>query len=176
MGIPEVQPTRPSALFRAGAKLMGTNSARRFLRSYGWRIDRAVIKLTNGHLSMSLVLPEVLLTHTGAKTGKQRSTPLTYFTDRGRVITIASNYGGDRHPAWYHNVKAHPRVTLSARGYTGAFDAEEVTGAERDRLFDLAKQFVPNYADYEKMAGGRQIPVVAFTEVTGPRPVHGGQR
>jgi deazaflavin-dependent oxidoreductase (nitroreductase family) len=108
----------------------------------------------------------VLLTHTGAKTGKKRSTPLTYFTDRGRVITVASNYGGERHPAWFHNVKAHPLVTLSARGYSGTFVAEETTGAERDRLFDLAKQFVPNYADYEKMAGGRRIPVVAFTETT----------
>ena len=145
---------------------MSTNAARRFLRSCGWRIDRAVIRATNGHLSMSLVLPEVLLTHTGARTGRQRSTPLTYFTDRDRVITIASNYGSDRHPAWYHNVKAHPRVTLSARGYTGTFVAEEITGTERDRLFDLGKQFVPNYADYERMAGARRIPVVAFTEVT----------
>lgn len=143
---------------------MSTDAARGFLKRYGWRIDRAVIKLTNGHVSMSLVLPEVLLTHTGAKTGAQRSTPLTYFTDGGRIITIASNYGGDRHPAWYHNVKANPRVTLSARGYTGTFVGEEVTGAERDRLFDLAKQFVPTYADYEELAAGRRIPVVAFTE------------
>jgi deazaflavin-dependent oxidoreductase (nitroreductase family) len=147
---------------------MGSNSARWFLRHYGWRIDRAVIKLTKGHVSMSLVLPEVLLTHTGAKTGKQRTTPLTYFTDNGRVITIASNYGADRHPAWYHNVKAHPRVTLSTRGYTGGFVGEEVTGTERDRLFGLAKQFVPNYADYEKRAAGRRIPVVAFTEINRP--------
>ena len=167
MGIPVVEPTAPSPLFKAGAKLMGTNAARTFLKRYGWRLDRAVIKLTNGHVSMSLVLPEVLLTHTGAKSGLQRSTPLTYFTDRGRVITIASNYGGLRHPAWFHNVQAHPRVTLSARGYTGTFVGEEVTGAERERLFDLAKRFVPTYADYEKMAGGRRIPVVAFTEEVG---------
>lgn len=165
MGIPEVEPTEPSPLFRAGAKLMGTGAARRFLRRYGWRIDRALIKATNGHVSMSLVMPEVLLTHTGAKTGTKRSTPLTYFTDGGRVIVIASNYGGDRHPAWFHNVKAHPRVTLSTRGYTGTFVGEEITGAERDRLFELAKRFVPNYADYEKMAGPRRIPVVAFTEL-----------
>ncbi|OBB40515.1 nitroreductase family deazaflavin-dependent oxidoreductase [Mycobacterium sp. 852002-51961_SCH5331710] len=164
MGIPEVRPDPPTPLVRAGARLMGTAPARWFLGRIGWRIDRAVIKLTNGHVSMSLVLPEVLLTHTGAKSGQQRSTPLTYFTDAGRVIVIASNYGGDRHPAWFHNVKANPRVTLSARGYRGTFVGEEVTGAERDRLFGLAKQFVPNYADYEKRAGKRRIPVVAFTE------------
>jgi deazaflavin-dependent oxidoreductase (nitroreductase family) len=145
--------------------MMATGPAQSFLRKYGWRLDRAVIKLTNGHVSMSLVLPEVLLTHTGAKTGIQRSTPLAYFTDAGRVIVIASNYGGQRHPAWYHNVKAHPRVTLSSRGYRGTFDGEDTEGAERDRLFGLAKQFIPNYAGYEKTAGGRRIPVIAFTEV-----------
>lgn len=166
MGIPAVRPDPAPPLFRAGARLMQTAPARVFLKRYGWRIDRAVLKLTNGRLSMSLLLPEVLLTHTGAKTGKQRSTPLTYFTDKGRVVCIASNYGGDRHPAWYHNVKAHPRVTLAVRGYQGTFLAEEITGAERDRLFGLAKQFVPNYADYEKMAGSRQIPVIAFSEVS----------
>jgi deazaflavin-dependent oxidoreductase (nitroreductase family) len=166
MGIPEVRPEAPPRIVRPGARLLQTGPARWFLSRYGWRIDRAVLKLSNGYVSMSVVLPEVLLTHTGAKTGKQRSTPLTYFTDRGRVICIASNYGGERHPAWYHNVKANPRVTLSTRGYRGTFLAEEVTGEERDRLFALAKQFVPNYADYEQRAGGRQIPVVAFTEVT----------
>jgi deazaflavin-dependent oxidoreductase (nitroreductase family) len=164
MGIPEVSPDRPSRFVQAGARLMRSGPAQTFLRKYGWRLDRGLIKLTNGHVSMSLVLPEVLLTHTGAKTGQQRSTPLTYFTDGGRVIVIASNYGGLRHPAWYHNVKAHPRVTLAARGYRGTFIGEEIVGSERDRLFELAKQFMPNYAAYEKTAGGRRIPVVAFTE------------
>ncbi len=97
---------------------MATRPAQSFLRRYGWRLDRALIKLSNGHVSMSMVIPEVLLTHTGAKSGQQRSTPLTYFTDGGRVIVIASNYGDARHPGWYHNVKANPRVTLSSRGYT----------------------------------------------------------
>lgn len=165
MGIPEVAPKPPSRFVRAGARLTRTGPVQAFLRRYGWRLDRAVIKLTNGHVSMSLILPEVLLTHTGAKTGQQRSTPLTYFTDGGRVIVIASNYGGRRHPAWFHNVKANPRVTLSARGYRGSFVGEEMTGAERDRLFDLAVQFLPSYAAYQQTTGGRRIPVVAFTEL-----------
>jgi deazaflavin-dependent oxidoreductase (nitroreductase family) len=165
VGIPEVPPNPPTRAIAAGARLMATRPAQEFLRRIGWRLDRAVIKLTNGRVSMSLLLPEVLLTHTGAKTGIERSTPLTYFTDGARVVTIASNYGGAKHPAWYHNVKANPRVTLSARGYRGTFLAEEATGAERDRLFALAKQFLPNYAGYEKMAGDRRIPVMTFTEV-----------
>jgi deazaflavin-dependent oxidoreductase (nitroreductase family) len=165
VGIPEVPPDPPSAFIRAGARMMASGPAQSFLRSYGWRLDRALIKLTNGHLSMSMAIPEVLLTHTGAKSGQQRSTPLTYFTDGGRVIVIASNYGGVRHPAWYHNVKANPRVTLASRGYQGTFVGEEMLDAERDRLFGLAVQFMPNYAGYQKTTGGRRIPVVAFTEV-----------
>lgn len=165
MGIPEVPPNPPSAMVRAGARLTATGPGQTFLRRYGWRIDRALIKATKGHLSISMVRPEVLLTHTGAKSGQQRSTPLTYFTDGGRVIVVASNYGGVRHPAWYHNVKANPRVTLTSRGYQGTFVGEEMLGAERDRLFGLATQFMPNYAGYQKTTQGRRIPVVAFTEV-----------
>ncbi|BBX04765.1 nitroreductase [Mycolicibacterium moriokaense] len=166
MGIPENPPNPPSRFVQAAARFMATGPAKTFLRKVGWRFDRGLIKLTNGHVSLSMVLPEVLLTHTGAKTGKQRSTPLTYFTDGGRVIVIASNYGDPRHPAWYHNVKANPRVTLSSRGYRGAYIAEEMVGEERDRLFALATQYMPNYAGYQKTTQGRQIPVVAFTEVS----------
>lgn len=164
MGIPEVSPDKPSRVLVAGARFMRTRPAQEFLRRYGWRLDRAVIKATNGRVSMSLMVPEVLLTHTGAKSGLERSTPLTYFTDRGRVIVVASNYGGLKHPAWYHNVKANPRVTLASRGYRGTFIGEEATGAERDRLFALAQQFMPNYTEYQKTTGGRRIPVIAFTE------------
>lgn len=165
MGIPEVPPDPPSRFVKAGARFTQVGPVQSFLRRYGWRLDRAVMKLTNGHVSMSMVMPELLLIHTGAKTGQQRSTPLTYFTDGGRVIVIASNYGSLKHPAWYHNVKAHPRVTLSTRGYRGTFVGEEIVGAERDRLFELATQYMPNYATYQTTTGGRRIPVVAFTEV-----------
>ncbi|MGZ8812634.1 MAG: nitroreductase family deazaflavin-dependent oxidoreductase [Mycobacterium sp.] len=161
----EVPPNPPSRFVQAGARFMAKGPMQSFLRRYGWRLDRALIKLSNGHVSMSMVIPEVLLTHTGAKSGQKRSTPLTYFTDGGRVIVIASNYGDARHPGWYHNVKANPRVTLSSRGYQGTFVGEEMLGDERDRLFELATQYMPNYAGYQKTTKGRRIPVVAFTEV-----------
>lgn len=115
-------------------------------------------------MSSAVVTPELLLISTGAKTGRRRTTPLTYFTDGDRAVVVASNYGGSRHPAWYYNVLAHPRVTISAGGYTGTFVGHEVSGAERDRLWNLAKAFIPSYADYERLAGRRTIPVLTFTE------------
>jgi deazaflavin-dependent oxidoreductase (nitroreductase family) len=71
-----------------------------------------------------MVTPLVLLTHKRAKSGGERTTPLIYFTDGDRVILIASNYGGTRHPSWYHNVKANPTVTLAAGGFEGRFVGE----------------------------------------------------
>jgi len=112
-----------------------------------------------------MVTPELLLITVGAKTGKRRTTPLTYFTDSGRAVVVASNYGGSRHPAWYYNVLAQPRVTISAGGYTGRFLGEEATGAERERLWNLAESFIPSYTEYARLAGGRTIPVLTFTEI-----------
>jgi deazaflavin-dependent oxidoreductase (nitroreductase family) len=103
--------------------------------------------------------------HTGAKSGIQRTTPLIYFTDGDREILVASNYGGTRHPAWYYNVTANPTVTLLAGGFEGQFVAEEVTGAERDRLWALAKQWNPGYGQYESSAAARTIPLLAFTPI-----------
>jgi deazaflavin-dependent oxidoreductase (nitroreductase family) len=78
------------------------------------------MRLTHGRLTSIGTWPRcVLLSHTGAKSGIERATPLIYFTDDDRVILVASNYGGARHPAWYYNVKANPNVTLCAGGFEG---------------------------------------------------------
>jgi deazaflavin-dependent oxidoreductase (nitroreductase family) len=136
-----------------------------FLRNISPRVDPMLIRRTRGRLSSIGPWPRfVLLTHSGAKSGIQRTTPLLYFTEGDRVILIASNYGGSRHPSWYHNVKANPTVTLRAGDFEGRFVAEEVTGGERDRLWSTVKQLVPGYNTYESSAGARQIPLLAFTE------------
>jgi deazaflavin-dependent oxidoreductase (nitroreductase family) len=170
MGIPAVDPRTGSALLRIGARLTGSTPGRWLTRRVAPRIDRPLLKMSRGRLSSAMVTPELLLVTVGAKTGRHRTTPLTYFTDQGRVVVVASNYGGSRHPAWYYNVLANPRVTISAGGYTGTFDGQEVTGAERDRLWTLATNFIPSYADYERLARGRTIPVLVFTETTRVKP------
>ena len=165
MGIPEVDPTAGSPLLRIGARLTGNTPGRWITRRVAPRVDRQLLRLSRGRLSSAVVTPELLLVHTGAKTGRRRTTPLTYFTDAGRAVVIASNYGGSRHPSWYYNVLAHPRVTIRAGGHTGTFVGREVTGAERDRLWQLAVDFIPSYAQYERLAARRTIPVLVFTEV-----------
>ena len=107
----------------------------------------------------------VLLIHTGAKSGLERATPLIYFTAGDRVILVASNYGGTRHPAWYHNVLANPTVTLCGGGFEGRFVGQEVTGVEYDHLWALAKRWIRGYNKYEASSGDRKIPLVAFTPI-----------
>jgi deazaflavin-dependent oxidoreductase (nitroreductase family) len=165
VGIPEVDPTAGSPLLRVGAKVTGTKPGRWLARRVAPRIDPPLLRMSRGRLSSALVTPELLLFHKGSKTGRSRTTPLTYFTDGGRAVVIASNYGGSRHPAWYYNVLANPHVRISAGGYTGSFVGEEITGAERDRLWGLVVGFIPSYADYKRLAGSRRIPILAFTEV-----------
>jgi deazaflavin-dependent oxidoreductase (nitroreductase family) len=106
--------------------------------------------------------PTVLVTHTGAKSGSKRTTPLLYFTDGGNVVLIASQTGKPTHPAWYHNLSANPDVELWARGRGGGYRAREAAGEERDRLWRLATQLYPGYDEYQERAdlAGRRIPVI----------------
>ena len=59
-------------------------------------------------------LPVMLLTTTGAKTGLQRTVPLVYLSDDAGLILVASNFGGEHHPGWYHNLIANPNVEVLA--------------------------------------------------------------
>jgi deazaflavin-dependent oxidoreductase (nitroreductase family) len=166
--IPNVDPTRDNVGLIKGsiAKFAMTPGAQWYLRHVSPRVDPTLMRRTRGRLSSIGPWPRfVLLTHTGAKSGLKRFSPLIYFTDGDRVILVASNYGGARHPAWYHNVLAHPTVTLCGGGFEGQFVGREATGAEYDRLWARAKQWIPVYDMYEESSGSRRIPMVAFTPI-----------
>jgi deazaflavin-dependent oxidoreductase (nitroreductase family) len=92
--------------------------------------------------------------------GKDRTTPLAYFTDGDEVILIASRGGHRKHPAWYHNALANPEVELWTKGGGGRYRAQEAKGEDRQRLWDLATGFYPGFARYQERAGDRVIPVV----------------
>jgi deazaflavin-dependent oxidoreductase (nitroreductase family) len=134
-----------------------------YLVNVGNRIDPILMRATGGRVKSSLNAPTVLLTHTGAKTGRKRSTPLAYFTDGDRVVLIASRGGSVHHPAWFHNVSANPEVELWSKGRGGRYNATEATGEERDRLWNLATSLYSGFARYQERAGKRVIPVVVCT-------------
>ncbi|MEU5881782.1 nitroreductase/quinone reductase family protein [Spirillospora sp. NPDC047279] len=111
----------------------------------------------------------VLLTSTGRRSGRRHTTPLTYMADGERLLVFASNAGADTDPAWLHNVRADPRVTVEvgAESFEGA--AVAVTGEERDRLYALQAEAVPAYAEYQRQTA-RVIPVVALYRRGGQGP------
>lgn len=120
---------------------------------------------TRGRLRLSAGMPIVVLTTTGARSGKRFHTPLAYFTESDAVILIASNYGRERHPGWYHNLLAHPECELHVGPRGGPFLAHEATGADRDALYQLATDRLnPGWALYQQRTDGiRTIPVLRLT-------------
>ncbi|MEV0350823.1 nitroreductase family deazaflavin-dependent oxidoreductase [Nonomuraea sp. NPDC050680] len=103
----------------------------------------------------------VLLTTTGAKSGKRTTSPVMYFEDGDRYIVIASYAGADRHPAWYHNLVANPEVTAEIGTETYELTAEVVGEEERDRLYAHVVTIAPGFAEYQEKTT-RRIPVVAL--------------
>ena len=101
----------------------------------------------------------VLLTTTGRKSGKPRTTPLQYMKDGEDMVIVASNGGNVRHPAWWHNIKAQPQATAQVGKTTMSVRAETANADERARLWPLLVATYSGYQDYEDETE-RTIPVV----------------
>ena len=104
----------------------------------------------------------LLLTTTGARSGKQYTTPLALFRVAGRMLVTGSNFGKSRQPAWYHNVLSNPDVTVEIGSETHRARAVVITGDERDRLFAAVAEAEPSQGEYQK-ATTRTIPVVEIS-------------
>ena len=112
----------------------------------------------------------LLLTTTGARTGTPHTTPVAYFPDGGeRVLVIASAAGSPKHPDWYHNLLAHPRVTVESGVFTYEAEAVVLAGEERERAWARAVGADPGWAEYQKKTD-RIIPVVALHAITNGGP------
>ena len=105
--------------------------------------------------------PVLLLTTSGAKSGQPRTTPLVYTTDGDRIVVIASKGGAPSHPAWYHNLVAHPEVTVELGREQFQARAVVAEGPERERLYSQQVAQMPRFAEYHKKTT-RQIPVVVL--------------
>ncbi|MGW7491187.1 nitroreductase/quinone reductase family protein [Streptomyces sp. NPDC054786] len=112
----------------------------------------------------------LLLTTLGARSGAPHTTPLGYLPDGGgRVLVIASAAGAPKHPAWFHNLVVHPRVTVEAGVFTYEAQALVLEGAERDRAFARAAAADPGWSEYQAKTE-RVLPVVALEEIPAGPP------
>ena len=115
-------------------------------------LDRAVHRLTRGKVLLSAqMLPGVILTSTGARSGLPRRAPLACMPEEeGRSwILVGSNFGRPGHPAWTANLLAHPDVEISWKGEAIPVRAERLTGADRAEAWTAALAFWPPYASYQ---------------------------
>ena len=105
----------------------------------------------------------LILVTKGRKSGEPRSSPLLYFRfeESGDLIVVASNYGQDRHPAWYLNIAADPNVSVETGGERFAAEAHIAQGQERAALYDKVIAANPRFATY-RASTHREIPVVAL--------------
>ena len=134
------------------------------------RIDTRLLALSRGRLSVAVGAPVGMLDAAGARSGRMRRTPLLYSADGDRVVLIASNGGAQRHPGWYHNVRANPDVAFLTRdGVRRACRASVAHGPERERLWLLATDVYNGYTAYQLRARPREIPVVVLEPTYPPQ-------
>lgn len=161
------QPTFHPNFFQSTLHRLGSTKpgARLFSRVLPL-LDRPVLRLSNGRYSTTGLfsgLPILTLTTTGAKSRQLRSVPLIAIPHEGKVILIASNWGGHKHPAWYYNLKATPACTLTFDDKTEPYLAQEVEGDEREVYWNIAASYYSGYEAYKTRTQGRKIPVIVLT-------------
>ncbi|MFF9770673.1 nitroreductase family deazaflavin-dependent oxidoreductase [Streptomyces sp. NPDC014636] len=115
-------------------------------------LDRGVHRLTRGKTLLSArMLPGVILTSTGARSGLARRTPLACMPegDGPGWILVGSNFGRTGHPAWTHNLLARPDASISWKGRDVPVTARLLTGEERAVVWRALVVFWPPYATYQ---------------------------
>lgn len=158
-----VDPNRSRGpLSRAFARFSATRVGRLFSAKVVWRVDPYLLRATRGRLGMGLILPTALLETEGARSGAKRRNAVIYFHDADKVTIVASKAGAPKHPAWFHNLEAHPDVTFGGAPMHATVVADE---AERQRIWRLADRVFAPYATYreEAAAVNRTIPIVQLT-------------
>jgi deazaflavin-dependent oxidoreductase (nitroreductase family) len=150
---------RPGWFNRLYAPLANTRLGRFLSIHVLWRVDPLLMRLSGGRVGTALTMPTALLETRGARSGAVRRNVVIYFHDGERVTIVASKLGLPQHPAWFHNLRAHPEVTFGGIPMWATVVADE---AERDRLWELADRVFAPYAEYRREAAkaNRTIPIV----------------
>lgn len=130
------------------------------LRPTAHHLDRLFTKVTGGRSSFASVatgIPVVMLTTMGAKSGEPRTVAVYGIPHPDGLSLIASNFGGVKHPAWYHNLKAHPEATVTVGRDGWRATARLATPRERDEIWAKGVELYPGWRNYEVWARNRRI-------------------
>ncbi|MEA2231549.1 MAG: hypothetical protein QOD83_1365 [Solirubrobacteraceae bacterium] len=132
------------------------------------RIDKPLYKLTRGRYTFSSLiagLPVVMLTTTGARSGVQRTVPVLGLPTTEGLVVVASNYGQERHPSWYHNLRGEPHANVAIDGQRQRVRAVEASGDRRARIWQEGMRIYPGFSQYERRASHRDIAVFVLEPV-----------
>ena len=130
------------------------------------RLDLFLSRLFRGRMSLTFLLSglePIWLTTIGAKTGILRTTPILGVQDGEEIIVAAGNWGRERNPGWYYNVKANPEVGVKLAGEVSMYVARELNGDERVINWEKVVHYFPGAESYGYRAKGRKIPVFILT-------------
>jgi deazaflavin-dependent oxidoreductase (nitroreductase family) len=129
------------------------------------RSHRGLYRLSRGRLLARVAgMPVLLLTTTGRRSGRPRTTPLTYFQVGDELAVVGSNGGEDNPPRWWLNLQAEPRATITIGRRSEEVVARSASPEERARLWPTITEAHAGYAAYERRTT-RPIPVVLLTRV-----------
>ncbi len=132
-------------------------------------LDGWVLRMSNGRATAASFLTglQILsLTTVGAKSGQPRTVPLVGVPfGNDQLVVIASNWGQQKHPAWYYNILAQPKVTVTQDGRSHSYLAHETDGDERANCWQAALETYPGYAAYARRTN-RRIPVILLTPLS----------
>jgi deazaflavin-dependent oxidoreductase (nitroreductase family) len=135
-------------------KFSGTRTFMRVGPKVVPHLDRALHKVSGGRIIMSGgMLPSLVLTATGAKSGQQRTTPLATKPEGDHWYVVGSNFGLDTHPAWTANLIANPDAEVSFKAHSTPVHAHLLTGEEKAELWPRLVKFWPNYDVYTERSG-----------------------
>jgi deazaflavin-dependent oxidoreductase (nitroreductase family) len=151
----------PLEAYRRLAKRFGrTKTAMVLFRRTMPAADRFVSKISGGrHTVGAIVIPTLILSHTGRQSGKHYATPLLYLRWSDRLVVAGSNWGQAQHPAWSTNLLAHPDATVLVDGVGVAVRARLATPDERQELWPLLLETWPAFETYAARASDREIRV-----------------
>jgi deazaflavin-dependent oxidoreductase (nitroreductase family) len=137
------------------SRTMRTRLARRLVLPVFPPVQLWLLRLTRGRFNITdLLVPSLVLHHTGARSGQPRETPLMCWPQPdGSFLVAGSNWGKPQHPAWTVNLLAHPDASVLVRGRTLAVRAEPIVDADREAAWRLLEAQWPGYREYERAAG-----------------------
>ncbi len=159
-GVPGRSFDDANAFHRTMRRFASTPVGVAILRPTAHHLDRLVAKATGGRGTFARIatgIAAVMLTTKGAKSGEPRTVAVYGIPHPDGLALIASNFGGAKHPAWYHNLKANPEATVTVGRDTWHATARLATPRERDEIWAKGLELYPGWRKYEARSGDRHI-------------------